>query len=338
MAIANQVGPNGQQPYVNQMNFGQLIGRVNGYNPSCSPTEVSNLINNVVRRIYDRRNWYGNFVKGQIISPGYYSTGTVSVTFGSNIVTGVGTTFTPAMVGQQFRLGFTSPIYTITAFLSATQLQLELPFGNTSQTGTGYYITQFYYTFPNVKYFYSVKNIQLMFRMLTNVPQSLIENWDPSRLQMLYPRVVATMPPDPSGNYQVELWPVPNTQQAYPYLAYIQPPNLVNDSDPLPAFIRADIVELGSIAEVLLYKPKGNTGYSENLALEMSKRFTGMFESELLMQAATDEALMRQDIVTREEQFPSVSLDWSTGAYLGGGGFSAAWSPTVAGGADGDYY
>jgi len=337
MAITNQVGPNGQQPYVNQMAFGQLIGRVNGYNPSCSPTEVQNLINNVVRRIYDRRNWYGNFVKGQIISPGYYSVGTVSVVFGSPIVTGVGTTFTPSMVGQQLRLGFTSPIYTIVAFLSATQLQLELPFGNQSQTGTGYYITQFYYTFPNIKYFYSVKNIQLMFRMLTNVPQSLIENWDPSRLQMLYPRVVATMPPDPSGNYQVELWPVPNTQQAYPYLAYIQPPNLVNDTDPLPAFIRADIVELGSIAEVLLYKPKGNEGYSENLALEMSKRFTGMFESELLMQAATDEALMRQDIVTREEQFPSVNLDWSTGSYLGGGGFSAAWSP-VGGGYEGDYY
>jgi hypothetical protein len=316
------------------MNFGQLVGRVNGYNTACSPSKVQNIINNLVRRVYDRRNWYGMFTKGQIISPGYYSVGTVSVTFGSPTVTGVGTAFSQSLVGQQFRLGFTSPIYTIIAVPGPTALTLELPFGNVSQSGTGYYITQFYYSFPNIKYFYSVKNIALMFRMLTNVPQSLIENWDPSRLQMLYPRVVATMPPDSNGNYQVELWPVPNTQQAYPYLAYIQPPNLVDDLDNIPAFIRADIIESGAIAEVLLVDPKKNPGYSESLALEMSKRFNGMFESELLHAMEADEALFRQNIVTAAEQFPSVNLDWSTGSYLGGGGFLASMSPVSAWGDD----
>ena len=103
MAITNQIVPSGQQPYVNQMNFGQLVGRVNGYNPSCSPSVVQNLINNVVRRVYDRRSgrWYGLMTKGQLVAPGFYSTGTITVTQGSDIVTGVGTTFTPSMVGQQ---------------------------------------------------------------------------------------------------------------------------------------------------------------------------------------------------------------------------------------------
>jgi hypothetical protein len=338
MTITNQIVPSGQQPYANQMNFGQLVGRVNGYNPSCSSSVVQNLVNNIVRRVYDRRGgrWYGLMTKGQIISPGYYSVGTVSVTSGSTTVLGVGTAFTPSLIGRQFRLGFTSPIYTIIDVPNSTTLTLELPFGNANQSGTGYYIAQFYYSFPNVRYFYSVKNIQLMFRMLTNVPQSLIENWDPSRLQMLYPRVVATMPPDSNGNYQVELWPVPNTQQAYPYLAFVIMPNLVNDLDPLPPFIRADIIEQGSIAEVLLYRPKNNPNYSENLALEMSKRFNSMFESELEHAAEIDEGLFRQNIVTREEQFPSVNLDWATGSYLGGGGFLAAMSPVGAGYGD-DY-
>ena len=338
-SIPQQIGQNTSiQPLANQMNAGQLFGRVNGWNPSVSSSVVQNVCNNIVRRIYDRRSgrWYGLMVKGNLIAPGYYSQGTVSVVFGSNIVVGNGTAFTPAMVNQQLRLGFTSPIYTITAFIDATHLQLEMPWGMPTQLSAGFFITQFYYQFANIRAFYSIKNIQLMFRLLTGVPQTLLENWDPSRLQMLYPRVAATMPPSARGEYQIELWPVPNTQQAYPYLAYSIPNNLVNDLDNLPAFIRGDIVELGAVAEILLYKPKGNPNYSENLCLEMSKRFTGMFESELQSAIEVDEGLFRNDILTREEMFPNVQLDWATGAYLGGGGFSAAWSPV---GSDyGDYY
>jgi len=334
MTIVNQIVPNGQQPYANQMNFGQLLGRVNGYNPECSPSVVANLINNVVRRVYDRRSgrWYGLMTKGQIVTPGFYSTGIVSVILGSTMVTGTGTSFTPAMVGQQFRMNYTAPIYNIVAFIDATHLQLELPWGNPTQSSSGYYITSYYYSFPNVRVLYSVKNLQMYFRMATGVPQNLLENWDPSRLLMMFPYVVASMPPDASGNFQVELWPVPNVQQVYPYLAYIQPPNLVDDLDNLPAFIRGDIIELGAVAEVLLYKPKNNPAYSESMAMEMSKRFSGMFEAELQHAAAIDEGLFRNDILTREESMPFVNLDYGTGAYLGvgGGGFLAAMSPVSA--------
>ena len=69
MPITNQIVPSGQQPYANQMNFGALTGRVNNYNRSCSSSTVQNLINDVVRRVYDRRSgrWYGLMTKGQII-------------------------------------------------------------------------------------------------------------------------------------------------------------------------------------------------------------------------------------------------------------------------------
>jgi hypothetical protein len=165
--------------------------------------------------------------------------------------------------------------------------------------------------------------------MATNVPASLLENWDPARLVQLFPYVVATRPPDQSGNYVVELWPVSNSAQSYPYLAYVQPPNLVNDLDPLPAFIRSDIVELGSIAEALRYRPKTNPNYSEPVAVALAREFDGKFEMEIQSAMANDEALMRQDIVTAAEQFPMVNLDWSTGRYLGrgGGGFIDAMTP-----------
>ncbi len=340
-SIPQQVGQNTAiQPITSQMNFGQLVGRVNGWNPSVSASVVQNVCNDIVRRVYDRRSgrWYGLMVKGNIIAPGIYNTGTVSLTYGSNVVVGTGTAFTPSLVNQQLRLGFTSPIYTITAFIDATHLQLELPWGMPTQLSTGYYITQYLYQFSNLRGFYSVKNIQMMFRM-AHVTQSLLENWDPSRLQMLFPYCVAGSVPSASGQFSCELWPVPSNQQAYPYIGWAQPSNLVNDLDNLPAFIRGDIIELGAIAEVLLYKPKGNPNYSENLALEMSKRFTGMFESELQHTMEVDEGLFRQNIETWAEMMPTAMVDWNSGAYLGsgGGGFLAAMSPVGAWNSNWDY-
>lgn len=329
MPIPNQIVPSGVQPYANQVNFGQLIGRVNGYATHASPTVCQNIINNVVRRVYDRRQWYGNFTKGQLISPGYYSTGTITATLGSASIQGTNTAWTGAVIGQQLRQGFTSPIYTIVNVDIANQvLTLELPWGMPTQTNIGYFIAKYYYSFPNLKFFVSVKNLSMMYRMWTNVPQSLIENWDPARLQLMWPRIVATMPPDSDGNYQVELWPAPNTQQAYPYLAYIQQPNLIRDTDNLPAFIRGDIIELGCVAEMLLYRPKSNPDYSESLALSISERFTKQFEAELQHAMEADEALYRADIVRNEEQTPYAAIDSGTGAFLGvgGGSYLAAMS------------
>ena len=327
-SIPNQVNPSYANPYANQAVFGQVVGRVNGYCSHISPSQIQNIVNNVVRRIYDRRNWYGNFRSGYINVPGYYSVGTISMTQGSNIVVGNGTTFTPSMVGQQIRTGFVNPIYTIKGFIDATHLSLDplTPWGPPSLSTTGYFITQYWYSFPNVKFFYSIINLQLQFRMATNVPASLLDNWDPARLVQLFPYVAATRPPDQTGALSLELWPVSNSAQSDPYLCYVQPPNLVDDSDPFPAFIRSDIVELACIAEALRYRPKANPNYSESTCLALSKDFDGKFEAELQSAMQADEGLLRQDIVKQAEMTPSVDLDMRTGRYLGvgGGGFITA--------------
>jgi hypothetical protein len=327
-SIPNQVSPSSTNPYVNQAVFGQIVGRVNGYATHASPSVIQNLINNVVRRLYDRRNWYGNFRSGYINVPGYYSVGTISVTQGSNVVTGINTTFTPSMVGQQLRTGFVNPIYTIKAFVSATELLLDpnTPWGPPSLSNTGYFITTYWYSIPNLKFFYSVVNLQLQFRMATNVPSSLLENWDPARLVQLFPYVVATRPPDQQGNFSFELWPVSNSPQSYPYLAYVQPPNLVNDLDPFPAFIRTDIIEMACIAEALRYRPKANPNYSEQTCLALANDYDKKFEMELRWAEEADEGLLRQNIVKQAEMTPSVDFDMRTGRYLGvgGGGFITA--------------
>jgi hypothetical protein len=321
LQIPNQVNPTynitGTLPYVQQQNFGQMLGQVTSWNPNADIPMISVWLNTAARILYDRRLWFSLMIKGQLISSGFYSTGTVTTVAGSPIVTGVGTSWTTTMVGQALRVGYTSPIYNIIAVnVPAQQLTLELPWGGQPFSGIGYYITQYYYSIPNIKFIYSMINLQMQYRIRTNVAQNLLDNLDPSRLRVMYPWVCATMPPDSNGNYQVELWPAANTPLALPYKAYVQPPNLVNDSDSLPPFIRCDVVVAHAIADALRYRTKDNPYYSEAVALQIASEKLKEFEGEALRMEQADENLWRQDLETNEEAFPY--LEVSTGLRPGG--------------------
>lgn len=329
--LVNQVNPNGAAPYVNSWTFGQLIGQVLSWNPSVDSAVIETIINDAVRSYYDRRLWLGLMRKGQILSPGYTTSGQVTLVRGSTTVSGTNTGWQTIqngqpLVGQQFRLNFTSPIYTIVGASLATNPQtitLEMPWGLPSTANTGYIITQFYYVIPGAKYIFSCKNLQMCYRMWTNVTQALLENWDPSRLQYMYPRVLAAMPTDASGNYQVELWPAPNTSQAFPILFYTQPPNLTSDGDSLPAYIRGDIVKCKAIADALLYRPKNNPNYSEQTCVTIAQQKLKEYEAELNHAASNDENLYRNDIITQWEMMPMARIDGQTGMLSGGATLAA---------------
>jgi hypothetical protein len=109
----------------------------------------------------------------------------------------------------------------------------------------------------------------------------------------------------------------------------IVPPNLVDDEDNLPAFMRCDIIKAHAMSEALLYKPKSNVNYSESMCLQVSEHKMKEFEREIVQAEADDEGLNRQDIITAAEMMPQVNIDWSTGRYMGGGGFMAAMSPVA---------
>ena len=329
--IPNQVGPNGSLPYSQQQGFGQILGEILSWNPNFSSSLAEVAVNGIVRKIYDRRMWYGLFTKGQIITPPIYNTGSCSVTTGSASVQGVtgasGTLWTTALIGRSFRIGFTYPIYQIIAVDPIAQvLTLELQWGGPPLSNTGYFIVQQYYSIPNIKYIYAALNLQMMYRMWTNLTQSSLDNLDPSRQRLYYPWAIASMPPDPSGNYQIELYPASVIQQAYPYLAFVQPPNLVNDTDTLPSYIRTDVVVMAGIVEALRYRTKDNPYYSESVALSIADAKMKEFESELFRMDQADENLNRLDVIAPFERYPY---------YQPGGAILAAISPMMAGDAGG---
>lgn len=321
VSIPQQVLPAPDGTYFqNQGNLGYLIGLCQAYNPDLSQPKILALINGTLRKIYDRKTWFFNFVKGQLISPQATTQGQAQTTLYSDIVTGVGTNWTDALVGQQFRVGYNNPIYTIIDVPDSTHLQLELQWGSPSVT-SGYFIVQNYFNLgPNVKYLKCLVNMQLGYKFTLHATQDTLNTIDPWRQNANFPYISAGIPLDAQGNYLQELYPASWIQQSFPMMVYIQQPNLSADSDNLPPYMRLDIVAKDVIAEALVIGgPKNNKYYDR--AESQGKR--GEFESELLRLANADENLYRTEVTLFGEDLPYYSPGgalWNASHLVAAGG------------------
>lgn len=309
--LINQVLPNpGILPYVQGQNFGQMVGNtIDRGCPDLDPSTAQQIINDVVRKIYDRRTWYGLFTRGQIVTSGFTIGGSVAVTLGSNQIPGTGTSWTPAVIGQQFRIGYNTPPYNILQVDTFNQiLTIEMPWGGPNLSTAGYFIAQYFYSpGANIKYMHTARNLIMAWRLQLGFNQQTLDSVDPWRQTTFSPAALAQMPPDQNGAYQVELWPVPSIVQALPFIAVVQPPNLVDDGDSLPPYIRTDIVTKFAIADAKVYKgPKWNKYYD---AAE-SNRLRGEAEIELQYLAKADEDLYRQNILFPVESMRMAPTPW----------------------------
>lgn len=298
----NQFGANGSQPYTTQLNFRQMTGEVLMWVPDIDPLLVGRLINNNYRKIIERRNWYGLLVRGQVSTPQYTSVGSATVTNGSNIVTGTNTNWTPALNGQQFRIGFTNPFQTVVQVINATTLQLDMPYGSQSLTSAGYQIVQCWVSLgANIRYILDAVNQQQGWRMAVNIPQQTLNETDSWRTNVGWSYCFSNMPPTPDGQLQIEIYPVPFFLQVFPFLAYTQPSNLVNDTDSPVLFIRSDVLVLMSIADALMWGGKNNKYYDATTAqLKLQQA-----EVELLKCERNDDGCYQQDVVW------DYGLEWS---------------------------
>lgn len=76
-----------------QENYRQMQEHVRQWNPQFPQPLIERSINTRLRMVQDRRMWGGLLVRGQIITPAVYTTGTIAVTQGQYTVTGTGTTW-----------------------------------------------------------------------------------------------------------------------------------------------------------------------------------------------------------------------------------------------------
>lgn len=162
--------------------YAEVWGRVLLRCPTMSPKLAQDFVINAFRRLAEVRRWSWLTKFNQFIAPAAYNTGTVTVTLNSTTVTGSGTTFTAAMVGRQFKVGTSSPIYTIAQYTSATSIELDLVYGGTTTAGASYIIYQSYFTVPSdFHQFISLWDPSFNWQLFLDINQSEINIWDAQR-------------------------------------------------------------------------------------------------------------------------------------------------------------
>jgi hypothetical protein len=256
------------------MNLRQMIGSVLQWNPDCPPTIVSQFLTNAYRRIIDSRLWYGLLTRGAVVVPTVYSTGTATFTLGSPTVQGVGTSWTTSMVNMQIRAGYTTGWQNIQNVNPTTQvITLDLPWGNQNAT-TGYQIVQTWVTLgPNIKMVLEMVNQRQGWKLAINLPQAALNEWDTWRTTTGWTQILANKEPNAAGWPTFELWPAPTFQQTFPFLAYVQPQDMVNDADFPATFVRSDIIILAAIKDALLFRGKNSRYYDPTVAQQKEKEF-----------------------------------------------------------------
>lgn len=156
------------------------------------PAQAQAFTKDAFQQFAERREWSWMIRNSTFAPPNLVDTGLATATSNSANVTGVGTAWTQAMIGRQFRFGIYTPIYTITAVDSATSLVLDQPWIGGSQINQSYLLYQAYYSTPaDFREWLTLKDPQNNFKLHTNIMQPQLDFWDPQRSQNQTPRCVA---------------------------------------------------------------------------------------------------------------------------------------------------
>lgn len=262
--------------------YTSIAGKVLLRCPLAGPLLSRDWVANAFRRVAERRPWSWLVKQGQFTTNTLYNTGTATVTFGSTTVTGTLTVWTAAMVGRQFRLTTTTPIYTITAVDVLLQtLTLDLAFGGASTTA-GYEIYNAYATAPSdFNYFLTVWDPNFNWQLHLGIGQKELNAWDAQRSNRGQAYLVA--PRDyyiPAGETiplpRYEIWPHVTSQYVLPFLYVSRATDLQDTGALLPRYIRGDMLMEMALAEAALWPgpsvDKKNPYFSMNLAKAHSEK------------------------------------------------------------------
>jgi len=294
-----QVGASSaNQAYSVQLNYRQMLSEVTSWNPNFDPMKAGRAINNAYRLILDKRSWYGLKVRGVATVPTITATGQATTVTGVSTVTGIGTTWTPALVGLQFRQQFTAPYQTIT-FVDpiAQKLTLDTPYVGSSGTSP-YQIVQAYISFGgNVKRLDHAEN-QLQgwpINIKTKIRQ--LDSWDVWRTALGWCRHFATRAPTPDGQFQVEIWPTPYQAQTFPFEAWTQPADMVLDTDCPVAWVSSHLLVERAIADALVFGGRKSDYYDPTTASMKIQ----LFDKAVEQAEWSDEGLDQQAVQWDEE-------------------------------------
>lgn len=166
-----------------QETYAELWRALQLHSPVLPTTLAQQFVRARFRDVRRKRLWSWRIGQAQFITPAAYTTGLASATIGSKIITGVGTAWTAALLGLQFRFGAVAPIYTVASVDSPTQLTLDDQFGGIPPANpTGYQIFTAYLTPPaDFQDFISVKDTFNNYRLALHLSQEYLDTYDAQR-------------------------------------------------------------------------------------------------------------------------------------------------------------
>lgn len=227
--------------------------------PLATPFLAKNWVQTTYNRLCDRKPWSFLRAEGQILVNDSKS-GTVTTTYLSSVVQGVGLTFASTDVGRQFRVSYGPPYNILSVNVGLNQATLELPWGSTSlTTPTTGVVLDAYVTMPqDFGTFICVLDPQNQWQLHTWISQDELNLWDPGRSATgtpwaLVSRRESTIPAT-LGQAQYELWPYSRVQKRYPYYYYKRMAELA-DTDYFqgPLRERTDIILTGALREAAMW-------------------------------------------------------------------------------------
>jgi hypothetical protein len=253
-----------------------IAGKVLLRCPLAGPLLAQDWVVNSFRRIAERRPWSWLVKQGQFLTAALYNAGTATVVNGSATVTGIGTAWTTALIGRQFRLTTTTPIYTIIDVDALLQtLTLDLVWGGAANT-TGYEIYSAYASPPSdFNYFITIWDPNFNWQLHTSIGQYELNAWDAQRSNrgqayLVAPRDYYTPTGETVPLPRFEIWPHVTSAYVLPFL-YVSRATDLNDTGAiLPRYIRGDLLMEMALAEAAKWpgpsEDKKNPYFNANLA------------------------------------------------------------------------
>jgi hypothetical protein len=246
--------------------FEDMASELTGYLPRLAKDFAYTLVNRAWGKIRDDRIWSFQLGEDGMTTPNVITTGTFTVTLGSNIAiadssatTALSGLFTPSLLTQrQFRIQGYSIYNVITTTIDLNgflNLTLDRPYADFSGIGLPYQVYQSLYPapVPDFKRWLDVRDMVNGTWLSIYQTKREVDMGDPQRLYYTFPRWIYGYSFDQRGAGTVnasatlgrmlyELYPNPVSQISYMRWWLRRSPDLVLPSDTLPTPMTEDVV------------------------------------------------------------------------------------------------
>jgi hypothetical protein len=198
------------------LTWGQIRLSLQQTRPGISLDLIDEFLNVRYARVLDHTDWLWLEATAYVETGAAYqsTTDTVTVTQGLNTITGAGTSWTSGLTGKKFQVSADGPFYAFT-YVSPTSATLDRLYEGMGGSGFGYRLFTNIYSLPSdFKERVDVTSPDNGFPLTDLSGQEMDESVgfrDETGTAAAY-----AIGADTSGNWQIELFPIPDAARGYP--------------------------------------------------------------------------------------------------------------------------